>query len=65
MSKPTLVQTIFNQPSQTYKTAEKREYYSTRAEMMRIAAESVSRTVGTPISLLTFPAPASVGRRRR
>ncbi|KJA14248.1 hypothetical protein HYPSUDRAFT_208874 [Hypholoma sublateritium FD-334 SS-4] len=44
MSKPTLVQTLFNQPSQSYRPPpDRREYYSTRAEMLRIAAESVPR----------------------
>ncbi|KAF9558220.1 hypothetical protein CPC08DRAFT_692332 [Agrocybe pediades] len=42
MTKPTLVQTLLNQPSQTYvnvlETKPKQEYYSTKQEMLRIAA---------------------------
>lgn len=44
MSKPTLVQSLLKQPSQTYRHADpapsKKEYYSTKQDMMRIAAES-------------------------
>lgn len=44
MAKPTLVQTLLNQPSQTYvnvvETKPKQEYYSTKQEMLRIAASA-------------------------
>ncbi|KAF9057335.1 hypothetical protein BJ165DRAFT_24111 [Panaeolus papilionaceus] len=42
MTKPTLVQSILNKPSQTYSqpTSQKKDYYSNRQEMLRIAAEA-------------------------
>jgi hypothetical protein len=44
MSKPTLVQTLLNRPSQTYSTPsqqQRKEYHSAKQEMLRIAAAQV------------------------
>ncbi|KAF8966437.1 hypothetical protein BDZ97DRAFT_1807914 [Flammula alnicola] len=49
MSKPTLVQSLLKQPSQTYRNADtnpRKEYYSTRQDMMRIAQESAHSKQG-------------------
>jgi hypothetical protein len=45
MTKPTLVQSLLNRPSQTYAgpNVPRKEYYSTKQEMLRIAAEEVAR----------------------
>ncbi|KIM42917.1 hypothetical protein M413DRAFT_125606 [Hebeloma cylindrosporum] len=45
MTKPTLVQSLLNRPSQTYSGPDvpKKEYYSTKQEMLRIAAEEAAR----------------------
>jgi hypothetical protein len=45
MTKPTLVQSLLNRPSQTYAgpNVPRKEYYSTKQEMLRIAAEEAAR----------------------
>jgi hypothetical protein len=45
MTKPTLVQSLLNRPSQTYSgpNVPRKEYYSTKQEMLRIAAEEAAR----------------------
>lgn len=45
MTKPTLVQSLLNRPSQTYAgpNVPRQEYYSTKQEMLGIAAEEAAR----------------------
>jgi len=45
MTKPTLVQSLLNRPSQTYSgpNVPRKEYYSTKQEMLRIAAEEAAK----------------------
>ncbi|PPQ71722.1 hypothetical protein CVT24_007892 [Panaeolus cyanescens] len=53
MTKPTLVQSILNKPSQTYSQPyqQKKDYYSNRQEMLRIAAEvNTATTTSAPSS---------------
>ncbi|CAA7259558.1 unnamed protein product [Cyclocybe aegerita] len=58
MSKPTLVQSLLNRPSQTYSTPiqSKKEYYSTRREMLRIAQDA-----GVRPAIMTGPSAKAMG----
>ncbi|TFK43073.1 hypothetical protein BDQ12DRAFT_674342 [Crucibulum laeve] len=42
MTKPTIMQTLLNKPSQTYSFPQEKAYFSTRKEMLRIASEAQS-----------------------
>ncbi|KAJ3517565.1 hypothetical protein NLJ89_g420 [Agrocybe chaxingu] len=64
MSKPTLVQSLLNRPSQTYSTPvqPKKDYYSTRQEMLRIAQTSQLRTdAGVRLAVTAGPSAKAMG----
>lgn len=53
MAKPTLIQSILGRPSQAYHFPQTKEYYSTKHEFVRAAAEAASES--RPQSYLTAP----------